>query len=56
MLSGRGYRVGSVAGVVVLTVGALAVANARPIQEALTTYVPLVRRLQPDVLAGEATR
>jgi lipopolysaccharide/colanic/teichoic acid biosynthesis glycosyltransferase len=54
MLSGRGYRVGSVAGVVVLTVGALAVANARPIQEALTTYVPLVRRLQPDVLAGEA--
>ena len=54
MLSGRGYRVGSAASVVALTVAALAVANARPVQEVLTTYVPVVRRLQPDVLAGEA--
>lgn len=37
-----------------MTFGALAVANARPVQELLTTHVPLVRTLRPTVLTGEA--
>jgi lipopolysaccharide/colanic/teichoic acid biosynthesis glycosyltransferase len=54
MLSGRGYRIGSAVGTALVTFNALLVANARPVQEALTTHVPLVRTLQPTVLTGEA--
>ena len=54
MLSGRGYRIGSAMGTALVTFNALLVANARPVQEALTTHVPLVRTLQPTVLTGEA--
>jgi lipopolysaccharide/colanic/teichoic acid biosynthesis glycosyltransferase len=54
MAPGRGYRLGSAFGTAAVTVGALAVASAPPVQETLTTHVPLVRNLQPDVLTGEA--
>jgi lipopolysaccharide/colanic/teichoic acid biosynthesis glycosyltransferase len=54
MLSGSGYRIGSAVGAAFMTFSALAVANARPVQEVLTTHVPLVRTLQPTVLTGEA--
>jgi lipopolysaccharide/colanic/teichoic acid biosynthesis glycosyltransferase len=52
MLSGRRYRIGSAVGAAVLTSGALVVANARPVQEALTSHVPLVWNLQPTALTG----
>jgi len=54
MSSGRGYRLGSAFGAAVLTACALAVANARPVQEALTSQVPLVRNLRSSVLTGES--
>jgi lipopolysaccharide/colanic/teichoic acid biosynthesis glycosyltransferase len=37
-----------------MTFNALMVANVRPVQEALTTHVPLFRTLRPTVLTGEA--
>ncbi|MFB6228315.1 MAG: sugar transferase [Halobacteriales archaeon] len=52
MLSGKRYRVGSAVGTAALTSGALVVANARPVQEAVTTHVPLVWNFQPTVLDG----
>jgi len=52
MLSGREYRVGSAVGTAVLTGSVVMLANARPVQAAITTHVPLVRNLQPTVLDG----
>jgi len=54
MEPGRRYRIGSAAGAVGLTICALGVANARPVQEALAALVALGGVLQPAVLTGEA--
>jgi lipopolysaccharide/colanic/teichoic acid biosynthesis glycosyltransferase len=53
MVRGVRYRVVSAAGTLVAAAGAVLVANSLPVQAAVTTYVPLVNRLDPTVLAGE---
>ncbi|WP_254768925.1 sugar transferase [Salinilacihabitans rarus] len=54
MVTGWRYRAVSVLGVVVLTVGAVTVANHRLSQSLFTTYVPLFNRLDVTVLSGES--
>jgi lipopolysaccharide/colanic/teichoic acid biosynthesis glycosyltransferase len=54
MVSGRWYRVVSALGTVVLTIVAVGVANTAAVQEFVTTHAPLVWRLQPAVLSGQA--
>lgn len=49
MLSGWRYRITSASGVAVLTLLAIVVANHPLIQSAVTTYLPLVWRLDPIV-------
>lgn len=51
MISGRQYRIVSIGGVILTTVGALLVANHRVMQALVTTYLPLVSRLDPMMLA-----
>jgi len=48
------YRIGSVLGVVVLSMGAVVLANRPTLQSAFTTYVPLFWRLDPTVLSGRS--
>ena len=53
MLTGWRYRATSVLGVLSIAVSAVFVANLPVSQHFLTTYVPLVNRLDPIVLTGE---
>lgn len=46
------YRIGSIAGVVVLSVLTVVTANTYPVQAVFTTYTPVFRRLDPVVLGG----
>lgn len=52
MISGWRYRVVSIGGVIVTTAAALLVANHAITQSFVTTYLPLVGRLEPTVLSG----
>ncbi|EMA47106.1 sugar transferase [Halobiforma nitratireducens] len=54
MFTGWRYRLASVLGVVVLTVGAVLVANHGLSQRLFTTYVPVFARLEVTVLSGRA--
>lgn len=54
MVTGWKYRVVSFLGVILLTVGAVAVANHQTSQWLFTTYVPLFSRLDVTVLTGES--
>ncbi|RQG96952.1 sugar transferase [Natrarchaeobius oligotrophus] len=54
MVTGWRYRVVSVIGVLVLTVGAVAVSNHPTSQVLFTTYVPLFNRLEATVLTGSS--
>jgi len=53
MVSGVRYRVAGVVGTIVAVVCAVWFANLRVVQEFLTSWVPLVSRLQPTVLGGD---
>ncbi len=50
MRTGWRYRLGSVIGVVALTLVAVLLANSTPLQVLFTTYVPVFWRLDPTVL------
>jgi lipopolysaccharide/colanic/teichoic acid biosynthesis glycosyltransferase len=50
--TGWRYRIGSIVGVVGLSMAAVFIANQPSIQSAFTTYVPLFWRLDPVVLSG----
>lgn len=54
MVTGWRYRVASTLGVILLTAGAVLVANHYVIQWLFTTYVPLFNRLDVTVLTGES--
>lgn len=49
-VSGRGYRALSAGGAIAITL----IANLQALQVAITTHIPLIRRLQPTTLHGEA--
>ncbi|MEY7849479.1 sugar transferase [Natrarchaeobius sp. A-rgal3] len=54
MVTGWQYRLVSTLGVLVLTVGAVAVANHPISQHLFTTYLPLFNRLEATVLTGQS--
>ena len=54
MLTGWRFRIGSLLGVVAVTVVAVAAANHPLAQEFFTTYVPLFNRLEVTVLTGQS--
>ncbi|ELY45773.1 sugar transferase [Natronorubrum tibetense] len=54
MFTGWRYRTVSVVGVILLTVGAVLVANHQLSQALFTTHVPLFNRLEVTVLTGES--
>lgn len=53
MQTGWRYRIAGVAGVAILSVLAVTIANLEPLQVYFTTYVPMFWRLDPIILAGE---
>ena len=56
MLTGWRYRIAGVVGVAALATLSVSIANLPLLQEILTTYVPIVNRLDPIVLTGTGLR
>ncbi|QZA89044.1 sugar transferase [Salinarchaeum sp. IM2453] len=49
----RRHRVVSIIGAMIITMGAVAIANTQPVQAVITTYVPLFWRLDPVTVTGQ---